>query len=46
MQEAGGRVTDFYGNDRFIDGHHVVATNGRLHPFLLELVGKAMPMGM
>lgn len=46
VQEAGGRVTDFYGNGRFIDGHHVVVTNGQLHPFLLELVGKAMPTGM
>lgn len=46
MQEAGGRVTDFYGNAGFIDGHHVVATNGWLHPFLLELVQKAMPLGM
>ena len=40
VQEAGGRVTDFYGNAGFIDGHHVVATNGWLHPFLLELVQK------
>ena len=46
VQEAGGRVTDFYGNAGFIDGHHVVATNGWLHPFLLELVQKAMPLGM
>ena len=46
VQEAGGRVTDFYGNAGFIDGHHVGATNGWLHPFLLELVQKAMPLGM
>lgn len=46
VQEAGGQVTDFYGNACFIDGHHVVATNGRLHPFLLQLVEEAMPSGM
>lgn len=45
---AGSRRTGdrFYGNAGFIDGHHVVATNGWLHPFLLELVQKAMPLGM
>lgn len=46
VQEAGGKVTDFYGSDRFLDGHHVIATNGLLHPFLLKLVGEAMPVGM
>ena len=46
VQEAGGQVTDFYGNACFIDGHHVVVTNGRLHPFLLQLVEEAMPSGM
>lgn len=45
---AGREVSrlDFYGNAGFIDGHHVVATNGWLHPFLLELVQKAMFLGM
>lgn len=46
VQEAGGHVTDFYGNDNFIDGHHVVATNGTLHPYLLELVKEVPPAGM
>lgn len=43
VQEAGGRVTDFLGNDRFIEGHHIVATNGVLHPALLSLVGEVLP---
>lgn len=43
VQEAGGRVTDFLGNDRFLDGHHIVATNGLLHPHLLRLLQEAMP---
>ncbi len=46
VQEAGGEVTDFYGNAGFIDGHHVVATNGKLHPHLVALVGKCLPLGM
>lgn len=36
--EAGGRVTDFYGNDNFLEGHHIIATNGHLHPLLQNLV--------
>lgn len=36
--EAGGEVTDFYGNKHFIEGHHIIATNGRLHGYLQKLV--------
>lgn len=38
VQEAGGRVTDFRGDGRFLEGHHIVATNGHLHDFLLETI--------
>ena len=41
--EAGGRITDFYGNDDFLDGHHIIATNGSLHPLFLELVDEVPP---
>ena len=41
--EAGGRITDFYGNDDFLDGHHIIATNGPLHPLFLELVDEVPP---
>ncbi|WP_291528134.1 inositol monophosphatase family protein [Bacteroides sp. UBA939] len=44
--EAGGRVTDFYGNDNFIDTHHIIATNGHLHPELQTLIREALPLGM
>lgn len=43
VMEAGGRVTDFRGNDHFMDGHHVVATNGLLHGQVLQLLAEAMP---
>ena len=36
--EAGGKVTDFLGNENFIEGHHIIATNGPLHPLFLRLV--------
>lgn len=41
--EAGGRVTDFNGNDDFIEGHHVIASNGPLHPLFLRLVQEVPP---
>lgn len=44
--EAGGKVTDFYGNEQFIEGHHIVATNGHLHPLLLRLVKEVPPLEM
>lgn len=43
VQEAGGKVTDFYGNDCFIDGHHIIATNGPLHPLFQMLVQEVPP---
>ena len=46
VMEAGGRVTDFYGKEDFLDGHHIVATNGRLHPFVLDLLEASLPEGM
>ena len=36
VQEARGRVTNFYGEDYFIEGHHIIATNGYLRPLFQE----------
>lgn len=44
--EAGGQVTDFYGSSHFLDSHHIVASNGKLHSFLLELLAEALPQGI
>ncbi|MDO4165307.1 MAG: inositol monophosphatase family protein [Bacteroides sp.] len=44
VQEAGGRVTDFHGSDAFLEGHHIVATNGPLHPLMLELIKEEPPL--
>ncbi|MBP6936758.1 inositol monophosphatase family protein [Bacteroides sp.] len=46
VQEAGGKVTDFYGSEAFLDGHHIIATNGHLHPVLQRLVKEVPPQGM
>ena len=46
VQEAGGKVTNFYGEDHFIEGHHIIATNGYLHPLFQELLAEVPPLDM
>ena len=46
VQEAGGKVTDFYGNDDFIEGHHIIATNGHFHELLQNLLKEVPPLDM
>lgn len=46
IQEAGGRVTDFKGSTSFLEGHHIVATNGALHDTFLEVVQESLPEGL
>ena len=41
VQEAGGRVTNYAGDDYFMEGDSIVATNGVVHPDLLEAVRQA-----
>ena len=35
----------FYGEDHFIEGHHIIATNGYLHPLFQELSAEVPPVG-
>lgn len=43
VTEAGGTVTDFYGNENFIDGDNIVASNGTIHEELLKVLREKMP---
>ncbi|KAA6324247.1 Inositol-1-monophosphatase, partial [termite gut metagenome] len=43
VTQAGGTVTDFTGSEHFIEGHHIVATNGYLHQPLLKLLKTVPP---
>jgi myo-inositol-1(or 4)-monophosphatase len=38
VEEAGGYVTNYAGNDYFMDGDSVVATNGIVHQNLLDAI--------
>lgn len=44
--EAGGRVTDFYGDEFFIEGHHIIASNGHLHQVYQQLLAEVPPLDM
>jgi myo-inositol-1(or 4)-monophosphatase len=39
IKEAGGRITDYRGRELDLEGREVVASNGLLHPVLLEAIG-------
>jgi myo-inositol-1(or 4)-monophosphatase len=43
VREAGGRVTDFAGGDRALEGVEVLASNGALHDAVRELLDPADP---
>ena len=34
------------GEDHFIEGHHIIATNGYLHPLFQELSAEVPPLEM
>jgi myo-inositol-1(or 4)-monophosphatase len=38
VQEAGGRLTNFSGNDLSIYGHELVASNGHIHQAMLQIL--------
>ena len=39
LKEAGGRITDYRGRELDLEGGEVVASNGLLHPVLLDAIG-------
>ncbi|MEL6850264.1 MAG: inositol monophosphatase family protein [Bacteroidota bacterium] len=43
ITEAGGKVTDFQGGNNYIYGRNIVASNGKVHPALLEIIQKYAP---
>lgn len=38
LQNAGGKITDFHGGDSFYSGREVLASNGKIHQFLLDII--------
>lgn len=40
LTQAGGKVTDFRGDDSFYSGHEVLASNGKIHDQLLKIIAE------
>lgn len=38
LRRAGGRITDYEGNDLFYNAREVVASNGKMHDYLLKTI--------
>ena len=45
IEEAGGRVTDFFEGDTYLESGHVVATNGLFHDWMMESLGEIFTKG-
>jgi myo-inositol-1(or 4)-monophosphatase len=45
VEEAGGRVTDFFQGHDSLTNTHIVATNGAFHDWMCEAIQKAFPKG-
>ncbi|HKW15197.1 MAG TPA: inositol monophosphatase family protein [Candidatus Krumholzibacteria bacterium] len=43
VEEAGGRVTDFFGGQSFLQTGHIIVTNGLIHDWMLQGVGSIFP---
>lgn len=40
LLNAGGKITDFKGENTYASGHQIVASNGKIHDFLLDIIDK------
>ena len=45
VEEAGGRVTDFFQGHDSLTNTHIVATNGAFHDWMCEAIQKVFPKG-
>ena len=45
VEEAGGKVTDFFGGSESLETGHIVASNGLFHEWMLEEIQKVFPKG-
>jgi myo-inositol-1(or 4)-monophosphatase len=43
IEEAGGRVTDFFLGDTYLQSGHIIATNGLLHEWMADGIARIFP---
>ncbi len=46
IRQAGGQVTDFHGNPEYLEGHHIIASNGLIHSELQRLLAEVPPLDL
>jgi len=46
VRQAGGTVTNYFGNTDIMNTSHIVATNGPLHAEMIQLLQEALPYGI
>lgn len=45
VEEAGGRVTDFFRGGESLEAGHIVASNGRFHDWMCDEIQRVFPVG-
>ncbi len=45
IEEAGGKVTDFFGGRESLENGHIVASNGKFHEWMCENIQNVFPKG-
>jgi myo-inositol-1(or 4)-monophosphatase len=45
VEEAGGKVTDFFGGRESLENGHIVASNGKFHEWMCESIQEIFPSG-
>jgi myo-inositol-1(or 4)-monophosphatase len=43
VEEAGGSVTDISGEAYYLDSPHILATNGKIHQSMIDILGAIDP---
>lgn len=46
VRQAGGTVTDFFGRQDIMNTNHIAASNGLLHPQIIDMLQGALPYGI
>ena len=46
VEEAGGRVTDFFQGHDSLNNTHIVASNGAFHDWMCKAIQEVFPKGM
>lgn len=43
INEAGGKITDFWNQPNYLNSSYVIASNGHIHPYMYEIIREHFP---